>query len=1617
MKGFLNKRWVWVVALFLVINIAGLVKIISLLERAQGQTPGITSFFNSTVRNFPWVFNKAAKDIIEASTSETELKVEEISPAMQEMTPSIYIRLSEDIDLNKIDGYIEVTPKVDFYADYYYSGITLNGNFIPRQAYTVEILKGMPSAAGKTLKESIKKEVVIPDYDPCFKLKIPGIYMSLNGNQIIPLEATNIDKLKVKVHRVYDNNIVYLLNNMGQYSFPSDVGIDVVETEIKTKCEFNKPKELYVDLKEVLAGNSHGLFFIEIENPDSESFWNRESRLILTSDMGILAKKSNSDLFVWLNSLSSANAVSGATVKIFSKTNQQLLEGITDAGGMVHFEDVDWKGDRAPFVVTAATEDDLSFVELDKCTLAETTFDVEGRPFLSSGYEAFTYTDRGIYRPGETAHIKAVVRGIGAELSDSFPIIFEIVRPDEREFKKFNGMLSKFGTAETDVAIPGHALTGKYQVNILLPGVKEPIGTCAFNVEEFMPDRLKVSVSAQEKRFKLSDDISLTVKAEHFFGAPAANRLIEVSADLKPLEFKVEGFKDYTFTDPTKKFSHEPIRLEEKQSDENGLAAFELKLPSGLLPPSSLGCSIEAIVKEIGGRAVASYTERTIDPYSYYIGIRQSAEGYASINEKTNFQYVTVSPDGKKIESPELEVSVCKIIWNTLLKKDEKGEYRYITEDKEECVLKETIKREDATGVFAFTPSSWGDYIIRIKGAEEGSHVASLKFYCSEAGYMPWAMDRPDRIELTLDKKSYKPGDKANLVVKSPFKGRALLTISQDTILSTRVVELTSPTQEISIDVLDDFSPNVYCAVTVIRPITQAEDWSSHRAYGIVPLVVDSSAHKLNVKLIAPTKATPKESVTVDVDVTTSFGTPAEAEVSLALVDEGILRLTDFKTPDPLEFFYGKRGSYIQTSDIYSFLIPEIDKNKIGADSTPSADSSYDPKGRLNPISAQRVKPVALWQGSITTDNTGKAKATFTIPEFIGNLKVMVVGVEAKSFGSAEEDLKVTEPVMITPTLPRFLSVGDEFTVPVIVLNTTGKDGNVTVVMEASEGFSVVGDKSYTIEAKDKKEALVNFTVISPNLPQKGEITIKATLGGYTASRTTELAVRPPAPLTTLSGAGVLQAPGNASINVAGNWLKGTEKYLLTVSSLPGIEFLGALKFLVQYPYGCIEQTTSSVFPLLYLKDIAAVTDPNRFSAGATDSYINEGINRVFSMQTYSGGFSLWQGYNTPDKWGSVYATDFLIEAEKAGYNVPKQDKDAALNYLETILAGRTEENPLEIKAYACYVLAKADHIKASWIRKLQEEKNNMPGYARFYLAASLMLLNDKNAVMTILGEGVPDEKIERKTGGDLDSYAKTNGLALSIYMDIDPENKAVPVLVKRLKSSMQNGSWGTTQDNAAALLGLGKYARYIESHESDYTGSVTIDKKIVTEFDSAKMAQIKDVDLGGKEIELLVKGKGNAYYCWSSEGVPISGKIEEKDKGIKIRRSFFTREGQSFDLTKIKQGDTVIADISIQAEQAYKNVIVEDLLPACFEIENPRIATTEKVEWMTKDNFEPDHIDIRDDRLLLFTDLPSTDTIHYRYVVRAVTKGKFALPAVSASCMYDPSITSASGQGSIEVK
>ncbi len=1603
MGSLFNKRWFWITVFFAVINIVGLVKIAEVMD-GSGK-PSLFSIIGARFESFNSLFQKKAQEVVKEISQ--ELTVNGISAVVDGTEPAITVQLSQSLGNADIKGYIDIKPSVRFSAETMYDGIRIEGDLKPRQTYHVEILPGLTSQDGLVLKQAFAQDVTIPDYQPTLHFKVPGLYLGLKGTRIIPLEVTNLSTVKINVHRLYANNVVYFLNHPSRYSVPEDLGIELITKEIPVHTEINSSKDTYLDLKDILPQSHQGLFYVTADDPSSEA--NSDSKIVLVTDIGIVLKKAAHEVLVWAASLKDAAPIPGAAVKVFSKTNQLIVEGTTYENGLMHFKELDFGKDREPFAVVVSKDSDLSFLEIDANAIAETDFDSQGRLYLSAGYEGYVYSDRGVYRPGERVHLRTIVRAPGVKTPESFPVVFNIVLPDGKKFKEQSAVLDRFGSADLALDLPDYALTGEYKVELKVPGNEKSVGEAKFNVEEFVPDSLKVAVTMPAQRFKKEDVIPLNVAVAQNFGTPAAGREVKVSYRLEAEPFEAKDYKGFSFADDTRAFNFKREYLEVQKTGEDGHAAFEIKLKDVGLPASALQMSAEVTAMEVGGRGSTVYQTRSVDVYPYYIGVKKAFEGDAQLGQEVKLDYIALTPDGKKALDAPVSAQVCRIIWNNMVKKDEHGSWKWITESREECAPPKILIPKEGAGSFSFVSTDTGDHLVRFKGGKDG-HQAAVKLFVEGPGITGWSKERPDRIELTTDKPSYVMGDTAKLTIKAPFAGKGLLTCATDKIFLSKTIDVGITAQEEVVPITDDFSPNAYCALTVIRSITAEKEWSSHRGYGLVPIILNTDAHNTPVTIQAPATARPHETVTMDIEA--PAGKPMG--FSVALVDEAILRLTNYQVPDAYKFFYGKRANGVLTSDIYSKLMPEFDQAKVTADSSPSGDrSAYNPKN-FNPISAKRIKSVALYQSQIITDEQGKAHVQFEMPEFNGELKWMVIGAGDSDFASKSQAMKVVEPLVINPFLPRFLSMNDTFNVPVSISNMTKSGGAVNVTLEASDGFTFLSEKSQSITIDVNKEGVVNFTLKAPSAPQKSFIKLTAVLGTETVTRTIELSVRPPVSWTSLHGVLEIPAESKGSILIPDGWLAGTARTKLIVSAMPTLKLSGGLKYLLKYPYGCIEQTTSSVYPLLYLRDLASTVDTKLYSAPMIAQYIHAGIERIVSMQTFSGGFAMWQGEKEAYPFGSVYATDFLIEADKAGYPVPSFAKILALSYLESSLTRSDEANTLDLKAYTVYVLAKSGRVNASWIRRLQQKSSEMTGESRFYLAAALALMGDSKSVTAILGEGFPEQNIDRDKAGMLSSKVRQDAVALSIFMDLDPQNAIVPVLVARIEGAMKDDQWASTQENAQALIALGKYARYFAKEDIDFTGSIKLGDAVRT-FNSRTLLEIFDMDLAGKSLEVAVAGKGKAYAYWTSEGVPLDPQAKEIDSGMKVRRSFLDREGKAVDLKTIKQGDALIVDLSIEGAGGIKNIVLEDLLPAGFEIENPRLKNSQHLDIDPADLIDPVHLDIRDDRLVLFLDVDK-DTVHYRYIVRAVTKGDFILPAVKAEAMYDPSIVSVSGQGRVEV-
>jgi uncharacterized protein YfaS (alpha-2-macroglobulin family) len=1128
---------------------------------------------------------------------------------------------------------------------------------------------------------------------------------------------------------------------------------------------------------------------------------------------------------------------------------------------------------------------------------------------------------------------------------------------------------------------------------------------------------------------RITSLLKFGVKADYLFGSPAAGLAVSSRVELQPRSFMPAGWDGYLFSDSEKSLKHTTGKLGKKKLDAAGETDFSYEIPAGLAPASAIKAVASVTVTEMSGRAVTAWLSRDVDIYPYYVGIKRTHCGkVVRAGEKQRLGLAAVLPDGSAATAVSfLKIELARIEWSSVLKKHNDGSYSYESVRRIIPVSSETVDLVDGRADYSFTPKISDQYLLTASAVDGKGGSASIGFYAGSLGdeWQSWSLDKPGHVEIISDRDEYKIGEAASLLIKSPFAGKALITIESDRVVSNLVVDMKSNTAEISLPITDAMVPNVYCTVNVIREAKPEKIWRTHRAAGAVSLAVKMPQKRLSVKIDAPQAMRPASRLQAAVQVTDADGKGAAAELTIAAVDEGICMLTDFAVPDPLKYFMRKRRLEVEQFDLYNLLLPEVEGKVRGAASAVGGDAAAALRRRMNPIDAKRFKPLALWKESVMTDAAGRAVIDFDIPEFSGEIRLVAVAVNRRALGSGSAAVKVKRDVTLLSSLPRFMAPGDDVVMPVSILNGSDKEQKVRVKVSSSAPLTADIPSADLVLPPGSSRSL-EFKLKADNAVGKAVVVIHVETASEKYNQKFEIGVRPASPLVTESGMGRV-APGESlTLMPPQKFLPSTVENELVCSGAASVELKDALDYLLRYPYGCLEQTVSGAFPLLYLENLVASSRPAGMQRSDVAPYVQAAILRVLSMQQSDGSFSYWPSSREVYKWGSVYAVNFMIEAEKAGYDVPKEQKQAAVEYLIKALslplsaqadtgdtyARRTE---MRLRAYICYVLALNGMPQRGWTARLQDLRQH-DIVMQLDLAAALAVSGERRKASELLNTiGVAAVcGGERETCGSLSSSVRNTAKMLLVWLDIDPAAPQVNELVKRLNRMRLDDDWQTTQDNAAGLLALGKYSEFAEESRKPFEASlrITAEGKTVEHKISDKKGVIllpQDIPASSK-ITISNRGPGIMYYSRRSSGVASDGRVEAADHGMAIRRELLDVDGNPIKGKVLRQGELVVVKLTLDTfGETLRNLAVEDLLPAGLEVENASLKTAEIVPWIKKrDMLRVQHIDIRDDRVVMFIGNINGKKSYF-YVARAVTRGRFVYPAVSAECMYDPQIFSRS--------
>ncbi|HWM91689.1 MAG TPA: MG2 domain-containing protein [Thermoanaerobaculia bacterium] len=1548
----------------------------------------------------------------------------EVQPGPREST--VVVRFSSPISAAVAEKYLKIEPNVRTRLSANRNELVITGDMKPGSSYDLTIGKGMPGTDEAVLSEEYKAKVAVPDLEPSAAFQSEGMFLSASGNRTVNVESVNVPKVRMAIDRVYRNNLFFLFNYGGFFDedygyfgeLPHALGDRLREETLTVGGNRNQRRVTPITLDRWVDLKDPGLYRISVGKPDD---WEAEQRWLLLTDMGIVAKRNQGEIMVWVASVRDLSPVSDAKVTLVSDQNQPMAEGRTDGSGIWRASDLsrpDKPGPdkRRPYLITVEKGDDFTFLLLDRMSIDTTGLDTGGDEVPTGGYTAFLYGERDLYRPGETAEGLAIVRDSNLRVPPAMPALLRHRDPQGKEVETERLQVDARGLAEWKLDLPAYSLTGHHTLELEV--AEQIIGTYRFQVEEFVPDRISVEIQPPKEKVGPGQELVYNVASSYLFGAPAANLPVETRVRLMDSTFTAKGFEAYSFRNDERKMMAREVLETTGKLNEEGRSEFRVTMPEKSPVPSSLEAVLTARVQEQGGRGVAALTRLQVHPYPYYIGLRQlgNEEGWPEPKKPVELEYVAVSPEGKAVPSGYLRADFFEDRYNTVLRRTSGGGYRY--ESTREAVLLESkpIPAGKPKGTFRFTPTRYGSYRVVLTDPDSEAS-AQVEFYAAGWGMSPWAIKNPARLELDLDKEEYAPGDTAVVQVRAPFAGKLLVTVERDRVMDTQIHELTGNTATIQVPIRGDYRPNAFITATLVRRAQDLEPGSAGRAFGAVPLPVDRVANKLTPQITQPKEIRPNSKLEIGVKTTPG------AVVTVAAVDEGILQLIAQKTPQPFDWFYRRLGLSVTSYDTFSLLMPEVKpqgKAPAGGGEGEEGMAQY-----VRTEGIRRVEPVAFWSGPLTADGEGNVKVSFQVPELQSALRVMVVAIDGPRFGSAEGKTRVRDPLVLLPTLPRILSFDETLQVPVTVRNDTAKPGQIQVGLAAQGPVSIEGQATQSVEIPVGRERTVYFTVKTGTTEGNVRFTATASGNGEQSRSVTNVGIRADLPEVSVEDAGgVAKTSMDLASPEAGRFRPETVRRKLRVGPLPLIQFAGKLEHLLHYPYGCLEQTVSSAFPLIYLGDLAKAFEPELFDPkkghGDPADMVQAGLRRMTLMQLSGGGFSLWPGGTEVHPWASTYAAHFLVEARKAGHPVDENLYRGGVEWVAATTKAKSAYgyDDLQRTVYGLYVLARAgrpdlgtmDHIRTKHGKDLHAE-------TRALLAAAYGSAGNPRAVQELVSRIGQLEEVQRQTGGNFNSTIRNRALLLLALLDAAPTDSRIPALADRLGRDAREIGWWTTQEESFTLLALGQLANRQAKFPS-YSGSVFVGGKKVGTFKN----QTATFTIRGTEpVRIQMDGgyqPGAAFYSILTRGIPTDEGFKVENNGMEIERRFLNRDGNAIDLNNVKQGDLIVIETRLRSVSGpLNNVAVVNLLPSGLEVENPRLQTTEQLPWATG-QISLAYLDLRDDRILVFADLLPPDSWQTYYtLVRAVAPGGFRLPPVHAEAMYSPATRATGERGRMEVK
>ena len=1339
----------------------------------------------------------------------------------------------------------------------------------------------------------------------------------------------------------------------------------------------------------------------EYDNPCHSAYYNEDRVItanIMGSDLGFIVKKGrNRSYHFATTNLLTTQPESDVKINLYNFQQQLIQTVTTDNEGFTIFD-----SEKNVAFAVAIKGNNYAYAKLnDGNMLSLSKFDVSGKQ-LQKGLKGFIYTERGVHRPGDSIHLTFVLNDAANPLPKDHPVKLEVTDARGKLVQRtvFNGTSRLAQNEESfyyfPIATESEAQAGTWRATIYVGGAQF---TKSLRVATIKPNRLKIKLDFDDEILEAANPIEGEASVLWLHGAPARNMKIEMTATIRSTSTAFKDFGNYKFNDPVRNFEEMEFNILDGNLNAEGFTAINKKLDLGNKAPGMLRATFLTKVFEGGGDFSIDVFSKNIAPFTHFVGLQSpKARAYGSYftDEDTEFDVVSVTPNGKVSGNRTLEVKVFKIEWRWWWNRGNDNLSRYENATIHRPVQSFTVTTK-GNGKASFNlnipEEEGGRYLIRVIDKQSGHATGRVAYFYRNWWKRPAGSDSESAKMLVFssDKEKYQVGDDAIINFPSGSVGRALISVENGTeVLETRWVETQKGETKVTIPITKEMAPNVYINISLLQPHEQTKNDLPIRLYGVIPLLVEDAATVLNPKIDMADVLKPEENYTI----TVSEANKKAMTYTVAIVDEGLLDLTRFKTPEIHKAFYTREALGVKTFDIYDFVIGAYSGSVENIYAIGGGDEAAGAKNRK----ADRFKPVVTYLGPFTLKAGKKATHEIYMPNYVGSVRAMVIAGNAttSAYGNTEKTVPVRKPLMVLASLPRKLSPGETVILPVTVFAMEKKVKNATITVEVGDGLKPINGTSKQVSFSAPEEKIVNFEF--EVLAQPGVQTIKvlASGSGENASYDVEIDVVNPNPISQKSTDYTLASTETKTVSFSTFGVAGTNSATLEFSTLPPMDFSKRMKYLISYPHGCVEQTTSSVFPQLFLEDIFDITFDKKKNI---EKNIKAAIHRLGNFQTFDGGLSYWPGGTSSNEWGTSYAGHFMIEAKQKGYALPITFMSNWLQFQQNkARQWRTTSaryNSSFIQSYRLYTLALAGKPELAAMNRLRETKH-LSNDAKWRLAATYALIGQEKIAKEIAATANVYFQKQEHNYYSYGSPFRNKAMALETLVSLDDAKQRD--LAISLAKELSSQRWYSTQETSYALLAMTKMVK--KNGGKDLDVSYTQNGKTVTVKTDKALAQ-REISLTMGENSVSIKSnKGNTVYVRLAQAgkLPLGDELAEQ-RNLSIRATFVDGEGNKLDISSLRQGTEIIAKIVVNnnSNDYVDNIALSQIFPSGWEIVN-----TSFTELGGGATGVAEYTDIRDDRVNFYFDLQRRKSKTFTVKLNASYLGTYYLPGSQAEAMYD---------------